>query len=193
MKKVSGPTKKPRPYNNIAKKIQKATGGPVVRKGEWELKREKDMRGQSKDGTYQGMSTPLMLQIAKERAAGETVEVLADRYGVSKKYLDDAMKRLFINNKQGREILKHLFTEGAVVMAMHSMTKVKDLNGMQAAMASKIFSDAGIALEKHEASIPKEVDVDELGEVKKLLASIDESIVATDDGSVLDERAAEGE
>lgn len=176
------------------KKVLKHDAGltPMVRKADWLLAKENPDKHGDKDkpksqkqydlhrsadgGRKQRIPEELRLEVAKERAGGASVDYLAKKYCVSNKYIDDALQKVFISSKVGREILKNVILENGIAAGMHARRGIEQLSPMQAVMATGIMSSKFVELDKHTASQPAEVDFQELQSIGENLKLIKESL-----------------
>lgn len=180
------------------KKISKVLGHdagltPMVRKGDWQLARENPERGgkhkvgtNKQTGAKNGLSKETKLEIAKEKAGGASEHYLAKKYGVSITYVQDSLKSIFLTSKVGREILKNVILENGIACGMHARTKVEELSGMQAIMATGIMSSKFVELEKHTMAQPAEVDFVEIQAISENLKAIKDLVGDLPDDSVVE-------
>lgn len=156
-------------------------GGVERRKGEWELARDqrsgRDKTGKRESG-HGKLDLPhnAIVAMAYDKASGMGNDMIAKKYHVSDGYVADALKRLFIDHKIGRVILKGVLLENAVASGMHARKQLSSMNGMQAAVATGIFTDRFVQLDKHMASQPVEVDFNELQQVGGILKQLQDSV-----------------
>lgn len=155
--------------------------GGVRRKGEWERDRDKKIPGVPKDKRKRGdkkldLPRTAIIAMAKDKVSGMTSAEIAAKYEVSNDYVEEALHRLYVTTKIGREILKNVLLENAVATGMHARANIKTMNGMQAAVATGIFTDRFVQLDKHIASQPIEVDFIELQQAGNALKELREMV-----------------
>lgn len=183
--------------DTTAIKLRAAKVPPVgVRKGQWQVEREaaaKQVPGKPKPNKKRtraaiALSPQLMLEAAKDKAAGMTNEMLATKYAVSEAYIGEALQRLYVRSDVGRQILKGVLLENAIATGMHARKNIESLSGMQATVAAGIFTDRFVQLDKHIASVPREVDFAEIAKVGQLLEELDAEVaIDPEERSLLDE------
>jgi len=143
-----------------------------------------------KKGTSQAivLSDDALMQAARERASGESLPDLAKRYGISSGYLAQCLKRVYVNTDVGRQILKGMLLENGIVTAAHAQKKLNELTGMQAAVASGIFTSRFIELDKHIQTSPQKIDFAKLDTIMQTLNELDQLVAhdLDDDGDITD-------
>lgn len=127
------------------------------------------------------VSRKTILEMAQDKAAGKTDKELAAKYAVSVSYVRDALQTLFVSNKQGREILKGVVLENAIASGMASREVIKDLQPMQKVLATGIFTQRFIDLDKHTQSAAPEVDFQALDRIGKTLDKLNRQVQGIDD------------
>lgn len=166
----------------------------IVRKAPWLKQKENPERGGKNrelktvhgKGPAPTIAEDTKMQIAKEKAGGAGTDYLAKKYGVSAKYIDDALHHIFISSKVGRELLKNVILENGIACGMRARAGVADLSPMQAIMATGIMSSKFVELDKHTASTPAEVDFTELQAIGENMKLIRESLGDLPDDSMDD-------
>lgn len=156
--------------------------GKVIEIGEWQLEKEHRRApgepAKKKAGNTTGKLTRIHIkQAAMDKIGGATWDELKQKYGVSIRYLRDAIQAQFITTKKGREILKGVLLEGAITSGMHAKSKIGELNGMQAAVATGILTSKFIELDKHTQGLPQDsadlTNLDQIGDdlrdIRKML------------------------
>lgn len=129
------------------------------------------------------LSQDALLQMAKDRAGGSSMDELADKYSLSKGYVESALRTLFTNSAVGRDILKGVMLENAIATSMRVRETVGQLQPMQAVIASGITTQRFIDLEKHTANTPPEVDFAQLARVGDVLAQLGKELGIDPDSS----------
>lgn len=168
--------------DQTARKLKREGIGAITvkpRKGEWELMKEKGVSGKPKNGKMKkalAISQSTTIQMAHDRAGGMLIKDIAMKYAVSDGLVSNSLQKLFISTKIGREILKGVLLENAIATGMHARSKVDQLNPMQATVAAGIFTDRFIALDKHTASQPMDVDFAELAEAGNAIKELKELV-----------------
>jgi len=123
------------------------------------------------------------LEMARDKAGGMTNSELAQKYAISEDYVRESLNRLYVNNEQGREILKSVVLENAIASGMHARSKVGELNAMQATVATGIMTSRFVELDKHTRDVPKVVDFSELAKVGQVLTQLHSEVAELMDGS----------
>lgn len=189
--------------SKIKKKLSTVIGSPegltpMVRKAPWQVHRDlpKQLPERSVDGEKtkrvhgkRMIPKEVQLEIAKEVADGATVPTIANKYGVSAGYVEDALRTVFRTSKEGREILKGVILENGIASGMHARRHIGELTPMQAVVATGIMSSKFVELEKHAATLPSEVDFGELQSIGDNLRQITEQLGEMPDdegGEVID-------
>ena len=111
-----------------------------------------------------------------DRLAGASQKEVAEKYGVSERYIDMAMKKKYITTSDGRKVLEGALLENSIASAMHFRAHVDELSGMQAAVATGIMTGKFIDLQKHNGETPVEVDLTALSAMGDMLKDIRSSI-----------------
>lgn len=161
------------------KKIRTITRGRVERVNPKALAPIEDTRGKSK-GKFGGLKQETIIEMAKDKAAGATDDELSEQYGISISLLQQALRGLYINTQIGREILKKVYLENALIFGMDARTKIKDMTGVQSAVASGIFATKLNELEKTDRERPNNFDAKELNDALADLKELND-IVKGDD------------
>lgn len=167
--------------------------GIKIRKGDWELELERRIPGAPKDKKKPGLgkfqaSENEMLSMAKEKAQGKTNRQIGDKYGFAATYVEAALRKLYVNNEKGREILKGVLLEGAIATGMRVQEKIRDLTAAQSVIATTALTAKFIDLDKHNSEQRKNIDYDELtglgDDLRKLREAVGED--NDDEPSVID-------
>lgn len=129
-----------------------------------------------------------MFDMARDKAAGMSTASLSAKYGVSDNYVNQALNKLYVSSKTGREILKGVLLENALATGMVARSKVHELNGMQAIVASGIMTQRFIDLDKHTQNLPNTVDVSEVEKVGRMLNEMERKAFpdAVETGNIID-------
>lgn len=110
-------------------------------------------------------------QMLREWAAGADVNALEARYGVSRGYLRETMRRRFGSKEKMLEALQGMVAENAVIAQGIAQSKMHELNAAQAVFAGKLLVETYVTLDKHIESRPKTIN---FGELRRLGDSIRE-------------------
>lgn len=127
-----------------------------------------------------------ILAMARDKAAGRTNQELADKYAVSVGYVQDSLRQMFLKSSLGREILKGVILDNAVAAGMQARERMAELSPMQSVLATGIFTQRFIDMDKHDKDIPKEVDLSELMAVGRMLTGLQDSITLPSEGKMID-------
>lgn len=161
------------------KKIRSITRGRLERPNPQGLSRIDDKRGMSK-GKFGGLHEATVIEMAKDKATGATDKEISEQYGVSISLLQNALSGLYINSQIGREILKKVYLENALIFGMDARKKIDGMTGIQAAVASGIFSTKLNELEKTDREKPNNFDAKELNDALNDLKELND-LVKKDD------------
>lgn len=170
------------PPNRTAQKLKAAGIGPVdlpLRKGSWQIAREKGLPVPGQPKTKVKGTKPLALtdeekhEMVMDRESGMTVPQLSSRYGVSRKYVADALKQGYVTMKEGKTALRGVLLEGALACGQQAKVKIDELNGMQSVVAAGIFTQRFIDMDKHLQESPEEVDMSDVEKAGALLSSLE--------------------
>lgn len=156
----------------------------IIRKGAWQLALEdKPAPKNGKSGMKKRTNIPksTMLSMAHDKAGGMTSAAIAQKYALSKCYVENSLQKLYINSKVGREILKGVLLEGAIATGMRAHDKIGDLTGMQSVLATSALTSRFIELDKHTINQPAEVDWAELAEATRDLAELRKELGVDED------------
>lgn len=178
--------KKQKPAPVVSKQFKSAGVPPIeptIRKGAWQIARESGAKVQGmpklkRKSAAIALDEDSLLEMAREKAGGATNNQLAVRYGVGESYISEALKKLYISNSQGKEILKGIMLENAIGTSMQAGKKMSELTPMQSVMASSILTRTYIDLDKHTMNQPSEVDLTEIDKVGRLINELDEQVKA---------------
>lgn len=136
------------------------------------------------------LSNAVHLDMARDKASGETLEAIAQKYGTAVTYVSEALRKLYTSNAHGREILKGILLENGIAFGMRAAEKIKELNGMQSVVASGIMVQRFIDLDKHNAASGAEADLAEVQRVGKRIADLENCVSV--DGHEISADGAEG-
>ena len=176
-----GRTTKGKPQDQTAKKVKKALNGergglaPLLRTGDWERARNGTLETKLANSPARVSEQEKQLMI-NDRLAGASQRDVAEKYGVSERYIDMAMKKKYVTTADGRKVLESALLENAIVANMHFRDKVGELSGMQAAVATGIMTGKFIDLQKHAGETPVEVDLSALSAMGDMLKDIRASV-----------------
>ncbi len=183
-------SKKKKAYDSTARKLHAAgiQGGMPRRQGDWEKDREQRVPGQPVARKNKGTSSLVvpvsrktMMEMAHDKASGMMDKQIASKYAVTLSYVQDALRTLYVSNKQGREILKGVILENAISCGMASRECVGKLQPMQKVIATGIFTQRFIDLDKHTQSAAPEVDFQALDRIGKVLDKMNRQVAGMDD------------
>lgn len=182
---------RPRDKTSIQMKKAGIKGGGVnaiIRPGEWELAKINETKTlETVAGKPKGKKKPLqtkeIVSMAHDKAGGMSYPELSDKYGLSEGYIAAALRRLYVSTNIGKQILKGVLLENAIVMGTHARNKIADMTGMQAAVATGIMTSRFVELDKHDQQTPQEIDFKEIAEVGAQLRGLVAAVGGLGDNS----------
>lgn len=166
--------------SHIQMKRAGIVAGVTLHKGKWQTEREKEqIPGQPKPNR-KGAKHPLpphaTEQIILAKAGGKSWDQTAQEFGVTKNLVAKRAKEHFINNRQGKEILKSVLLENGIAMASQASEKIEELNGMQSVVAAGIMTQRFIDLDKHTQNSPETIDLDEVAKVGRAIQELEQHL-----------------
>jgi hypothetical protein len=111
-------------------------------------------------------------QMLREVAATGSMGTVEAKYGVSRGYLREAMRRRFGSLEAMKSILLGLVTENAIVSQMVASEKMGEMSGPQAVFAGKMLVDTMEKVEKSIQNTPKTVNFAQLHQVGEALKQL---------------------
>lgn len=156
--------------------------GVVLRKGAWQKAKESNPAGSPKAHRDHSkrqivpLSPSVFEQAAHDKAGGKSWSQTAEATGLAQAYVEKAVKTKFINNQQGREILKASLLTNGIAFSEQATAKIEELNGMQSVVAAGIMTQRFIDLDKHSQNVPNSVDLEELAKVGRTIEEIESGI-----------------
>lgn len=166
-----------------------------IRKGEWQIVREGTPPGKPKKLSDRGkghdplaMSPEEHLSMVHDKAAGMTDKDIAEKYAVTAGFVNAALRKQYVNNTTGREILKGLLLDNAIAVGSKAATQIDELEPMQSMAATKLMTNAFIDLDKHSQSSPAVVDFTELAKMGEQLKGLNDLVtdLPTDTEGIID-------
>ena len=180
---------KGKPQDHTSQKIKKVIGkggglAPILRTGEWEKAKNASLETKLADNPVRVSEQERQLMI-NDRLAGASQREVAEKYGVSERYIDAAMRRSYVNTNDGRKVLESALLENAIASNVQFSRHVEELTPMQAAVATGIMTGKFIDIQKHNGETPVEVDLSTLSAMGDMLKDIRASI-GTDVSDVIE-------
>lgn len=111
-------------------------------------------------------------RMLQEVAASGSVSAVEARYGVSRGYLQQAMKRRFGSLEGMKQVLLGLVTENAIIVQSIAQERAAELTAPQAVFAGKLLVDTMEKVEKSIQNTPKTVNFAQLDAVGKTLKEL---------------------
>lgn len=175
-----GRSTKGKPQDHTSQKVKKVIGqggglAPILRTGDWEKAKNASLETKLANSPARVSEQEKLLMI-NDRLAGASQREVAEKYGVTERYIDMAMKKRYVTTADGRKVLEGALLENAIAANMAFRDKVGELSGMQAAVATGIMTGKFIDLQKHNGETPVEVDLSSLSAMGDMLKDIRASI-----------------
>lgn len=155
---------------------------------------------------HKGENEPLPVRIAERKVvseeekalmiqkkfSGSTNKEIADMFAVSDSYIDTVLEREFLPTPSGRQKLLSLLLHNSVAVGAHFATRIDELSGMQAAIATGIMTGKFIDLQKAIKENADETPPD-FGALSRLNSTMDEikGYLGTESGPIIDAELAE--
>lgn len=157
--------------------IEDGAVADTIRKGQWQLERDKRVAGAPKKGREKGERKFRLTEGEKEnmirdKAGGASNKNIARKYGLSERYVENAMAKNFVSTAAGASVLKGVLLEGAIATGMRVQEKLHELTGAQSVIATTALTAKFIDLDKHTAAQKKVIDFDELTSIGDDLRSL---------------------
>lgn len=187
--------KKKRLYDNTARALKAANIPPLpLKKGAWQLEKERNTKLGGDPRTTKPRSAPLALtekshaQIGLDKASGKEHGEIATQYGVAKGIVQKSVREKFVSNREGRETLKGVLLENAIAFGSQASEKIEELNGMQSVVAAGIMTQRYIDLDKHSSTVVDNADLDQIASVGRTIAELEgmASSVGEEVGEIID-------
>lgn len=188
-----------RPIDNSHAQF-KAAGiqkGVVLQKGAWqEAKDKKPPSGTPKRNSRSSngggcdpvpTSQSTINKAALAKAGGQSWEQVAQSTGITKEYVANKVREKFINNRQGREVLKSTLLENGIAFAAQAGDKIEELNGMQSVVAAGIMTQRFIDLDRHTQNIPDTIDLEEVAATGRAIQELEGYITVTPSDEIPDD------
>lgn len=165
---------------------------PARRVGDWEKARQDrkhtpgapKVRDKQKHKQVSQLTEDELEAMAHKKAGGMSYGQIAGEHGVATKYVRRALTGKFIHTAKGREILKGVLLDGAIAAGVQTHEKMGELNGMQSAIVTGVFTQRFIDMDKHTATMPH--DQADFAAIAKASDAIEELVRDLGVGDVID-------
>lgn len=168
--------------NHTARKLAANKIPPIdlpMRQGEWQDAKKNPKRVPGQPRQHNGnkailaATSEVQLAIARDRESGMTIRQVSEKYGVAASYVADAVKKHYVSARDGKAALRGVLLEGAIACGQQAHAKIEDLSGIQSVVATGIFTQRFIDMDKHIQETPDEVDMSDVEKAGALLKSLE--------------------
>lgn len=122
-----------------------------------------------------GSSVPPALEqhVLEQYGKGVCIAELERKFELGAGYIRNALTRRFGSVEAMKAALKSLLLENGIATAQHTLANVESLHPSQSGMLSAAFTNAFLAMDKHERNAPKVVDFAALADFGETLQRIE--------------------
>lgn len=186
-KKPFASNAKKKPQDQSYKQFKKVgiMHGVQLKKGKWQVEKEAKKKarvpGEPKKKQQGGepyVQTPENIgnAIVLSKASGKSWDQVAEEMGQSKVHVAKKAREHFINNQEGKQILKSVLLENAIAFGSQAGEKIEELNGMQSVVAAGIMTQRFVDLDKHDQNSNQTIDLEEVAKAGRLIEQLEQQI-----------------
>lgn len=173
--------KKPTDTSHAQFKKVGVMNGVQLKKGKWQVEKEAKKKIPGDPKRKQGDQKPPIPpnaanQIILAKAGGQSWEQVAQEFGVTKDLVARKAREHFINNQEGKQILKSVLLENAIAFGGQAGEKIEELNGMQSVVAAGIMTQRFVDLDKHDQNTNQTIDLEEVAKAGRIIEQLEQQL-----------------